>query len=101
MLRDGATARQIALALESFSFPAEAVADADVLNRILRAVLDEGARILEEKNASRASDIDVAMVNGYGWPVYRGGPMFQGARRTQFLAWQFRRSGPKRQSESS
>src|SRR5437899_7376765 len=36
----------------------------------------EGAKILEEKLAIRASDIDVIWVYGYGWPVYRGGPMF-------------------------
>jgi 3-hydroxyacyl-CoA dehydrogenase len=38
--------------------------------------VNEGAKILEEKIASRASDIDVIWVYGYGWPVYRGGPMF-------------------------
>ena len=37
---------------------------------------NEGAKILEEKIAPRASDIDVVWVYGYGWPVYRGGPMF-------------------------
>ena len=39
-------------------------------------MVNEGAKILEEGIASRASDIDVIWVNGYGWPVYRGGPMF-------------------------
>ena len=38
--------------------------------------MNEGARILEEGIAIRASDIDVVWVYGYGWPVYRGGPMF-------------------------
>jgi 3-hydroxyacyl-CoA dehydrogenase len=38
--------------------------------------VNEGAKILEEKIAIRASDIDVIWVYGYGWPVYRGGPMF-------------------------
>ena len=39
-------------------------------------MVNEGALILEEKMAQRASDIDVVWVYGYGWPVYRGGPMF-------------------------
>ena len=36
------------------------------------------SKILEEKKAIRPSDIDVVWVNGYGWPVYRGGPMAYG-----------------------
>ena len=39
-------------------------------------MINEGAKILEEGIALRASDIDVVWVYGYGWPVYRGGPMF-------------------------
>ena len=39
-------------------------------------MINEGARILEEKVAARPSDIDVIWLYGYGWPVYRGGPMF-------------------------
>jgi len=39
-------------------------------------MINEGARILEEGKAIRASDIDVVWLNGYGWPVYRGGPMY-------------------------
>jgi 3-hydroxyacyl-CoA dehydrogenase len=39
-------------------------------------MVNEGAKILEEKIAIRPSDIDVIWVYGYGWPVYRGGPMF-------------------------
>jgi 3-hydroxyacyl-CoA dehydrogenase len=39
-------------------------------------MVNEGAKILDEKIAIRASDIDVIWVYGYGWPVYRGGPMF-------------------------
>jgi 3-hydroxyacyl-CoA dehydrogenase len=39
-------------------------------------MVNEGAKILEEKKAIRASDIDVVWQNGYGWPVYRGGPMY-------------------------
>ena len=41
-------------------------------------MINEGAKILEEGKAIRASDIDIVWINGYGWPVYRGGPMFYG-----------------------
>ena len=50
--------------------------DEEILERCMYAMVNEGAKILEEGIASRASDIDVVWVNGYGWPVYRGGPMF-------------------------
>ena len=40
------------------------------------AQINEGAKILEESIAIRPSDIDIVWINGYGWPVYRGGPMF-------------------------
>ena len=39
-------------------------------------MVNEGAKILDEKMAQRASDIDVVWINGYGWPLYTGGPMF-------------------------
>ena len=39
-------------------------------------MINEGAKILAEGIAQRASDIDVVWIYGYGWPVYRGGPMF-------------------------
>ncbi len=51
------------------------VTDQEVLERLLYPMVNEGAKILEEKIAIRGSDIDVVWVNGYGWPVYRGGPM--------------------------
>ena len=38
----------------------------------------EGFKILEEGMAIRASDIDIVWINGYGWPMYEGGPMFYG-----------------------
>ena len=41
-------------------------------------MVNEGAKILEEGKAIRPSDIDVVWENGYGWPVYRGGPMWWG-----------------------
>src|SRR5438034_904168 len=53
-----------------------AISDAEILERLLYPMANEGAKILEERLAIRASDIDVIWVYGYGWPVYRGGPMF-------------------------
>jgi 3-hydroxyacyl-CoA dehydrogenase len=52
------------------------IGDEEILERTLYAMVNEGAKILEEKKAIRASDIDVVWQNGYGWPVYRGGPMY-------------------------
>jgi 3-hydroxyacyl-CoA dehydrogenase len=54
------------------------VSDEEILERCVYPMINEGAKILEEGKAIRASDIDVVWVNGYGWPVYRGGPMFYG-----------------------
>lgn len=51
------------------------LSDQEVLERCLYPMINEGAKILEEKIAIRGSDIDVVWVNGYGWPLYRGGPM--------------------------
>jgi 3-hydroxyacyl-CoA dehydrogenase len=51
------------------------VSDQEVLERCLYPMVNEGAKILDEGIAIRGSDIDVTWVNGYGWPVYRGGPM--------------------------
>jgi 3-hydroxyacyl-CoA dehydrogenase len=48
----------------------------EILERLLYPMINEGARILDEGIASRPSDIDVIWVYGYGWPVYRGGPMY-------------------------
>jgi 3-hydroxyacyl-CoA dehydrogenase len=55
---------------------ARTVSDAEILERCLYPMVNEGAKILAEGKASRASDIDVVWVNGYGWPTYRGGPMY-------------------------
>ena len=54
------------------------VSEQEILERCIYPMINEGAKILEEGIAIRASDIDVVWVNGYGWPVYRGGPMFYG-----------------------
>src|SRR5436190_20363673 len=54
------------------------VSDEEILERCVFPMINEGVKILEEGKAIRASDVDVVWVNGYGWPVYRGGPMFWG-----------------------
>jgi 3-hydroxyacyl-CoA dehydrogenase len=71
-----------------------AISDDEILARLLYPMVNEGAKILEEKIAIRASDIDVIWVYGYGWPVYRGGPMFWADQvglktiRDRLLDWQ-------------
>lgn len=49
--------------------------DAEIVDRALAAMIDEGARILDEGIARRPADIDLVMVHGYGFPRWRGGPM--------------------------
>jgi 3-hydroxyacyl-CoA dehydrogenase len=60
--KSGATARKIS--------------EQEILERTTYPMINEGAKILEERIAIRPSDIDIVWINGYGWPVYRGGPMF-------------------------
>ena len=57
---------------------ARQISDDEILERCLFPMVNEGAKILEEGKAIRASDIDVVWEHGYGWPIYRGGPMFWG-----------------------
>jgi 3-hydroxyacyl-CoA dehydrogenase len=52
------------------------VSDDEILERMMYPMINEGAKILEEGIAARPSDIDVVWLYGYGWPIYRGGPMF-------------------------
>ena len=51
------------------------VSDAEIVERCIYALVNEGARILAEGIAARASDIDLVYLNGYGFPAFRGGPM--------------------------
>jgi 3-hydroxyacyl-CoA dehydrogenase len=53
-----------------------AIPDEEILSRLLHPLVNEGARIVEEGIAIRSSDVDVVYVNGYGFPAYKGGPMF-------------------------
>ncbi|WP_426175260.1 3-hydroxyacyl-CoA dehydrogenase NAD-binding domain-containing protein [Massilia sp. TWR1-2-2] len=52
------------------------ISDQEIVERLVYSLVNEGARILEEGIAMRASDIDMVYLTGYGFPVYRGGPMF-------------------------
>jgi 3-hydroxyacyl-CoA dehydrogenase len=54
------------------------ISDEEILERCVYPMINEGAKILDQGKAIRPSDIDVVWENGYGWPVYRGGPMWFG-----------------------
>ncbi|ASR52597.1 3-hydroxyacyl-CoA dehydrogenase NAD-binding domain-containing protein [Blastomonas fulva] len=58
------------------NMPKREISDQEIIERTLYTMVNEGAMILEEGMAQRASDVDVVWIYGYGWPVYRGGPMF-------------------------
>ncbi|MDF7773837.1 3-hydroxyacyl-CoA dehydrogenase NAD-binding domain-containing protein [Sphingomonas sp. AOB5] len=61
---------------EKTGTPQHEITDEEIVERTLYTMVNEGALILAEGKAQRASDIDVVWIYGYGWPVYRGGPMF-------------------------
>ncbi|HEY7392264.1 MAG TPA: 3-hydroxyacyl-CoA dehydrogenase NAD-binding domain-containing protein, partial [Bryobacteraceae bacterium] len=56
--------------------PQRAISDEEIIERCIYSMINEGARILEEGYALRASDIDTVYLTGYGFPGYRGGPMW-------------------------
>ena len=56
--------------------PQRSISEDEILARLLYPMVNEGAKIIQEGIAQRASDIDVVWLNGYGWPIYTGGPMF-------------------------
>ncbi len=56
------------------------ISAAEIQARVLAAMVNEGAKILAEGIALRASDIDLVLINGYGYPAWRGGPMFEANR---------------------
>lgn len=87
LMREGFSAQVIDRAMVGFGFPsglfcsaegagAEAIDDAGIVRRLLFPIVNESARIVEQGVALRASDIDVAMVLGFGWPAWQGGPLF-------------------------
>ena len=60
------------------NLPKREITNQEIVERTLYPMVNEGYLILEEGKAQRASDIDVVWIYGYGWPIYRGGPMFWG-----------------------
>jgi len=56
------------------------IGEEEIAERMIFPMINEGARILEEGLATRPGDIDVIWVYGYGWPVWRGGPMYYADR---------------------
>ena len=72
---DSVTEQLIAEYRAANSITPRKISDAEVIERCIYALVNEGARILEEGIAARASDIDIAYLNGYGFPLHRGGPM--------------------------
>ncbi|MEZ0497758.1 3-hydroxyacyl-CoA dehydrogenase NAD-binding domain-containing protein [Sphingomonas sp. IW22] len=78
--RQPSNSPRVAAIIEDFrqktGTPQHDVTDEEIVERTLYTMVNEGAKILEEGMAQRASDIDVVWVYGYGWPPYRGGPMF-------------------------
>ena len=78
--RNPTPSARVAEIIEDFrsrsNMPKREISDQEIIERTLYTMVNEGAMILEEGMAQRASDIDVVWIYGYGWPVYRGGPMF-------------------------
>ena len=77
-----------------------AISDDEIRDRLILTLVNEGARVLDEGLALRASDIDVIYLTGYGFPAFRGGPMFYADRRglaeVQARVGEFhRRHGPR------
>ena len=62
--------------VQEAGIPQRQITASEITDRCIYALVNEGARILQEGYALRASDIDIIYVNGYGFPAYRGGPMW-------------------------
>ncbi len=60
---------------KALGITARTISDEEIVQRLVFSLVNEGARILEDGIASKASDIDMVYITGYGFPVYRGGPM--------------------------
>jgi 3-hydroxyacyl-CoA dehydrogenase len=76
---------QVAAIIDRFrgqrGFKARQVTDTEIIERCIYALVNEGARIVEEGIAQRSSDVDIVYLNGYGFPAFRGGPMFYADQR--------------------
>jgi 3-hydroxyacyl-CoA dehydrogenase len=70
------TEELVAASRKAAGIASRQIDDGEIVDRLVYALVNEGAAILEEKIAQRASDIDVVYLFGYGFPMHRGGPMF-------------------------
>ena len=61
---------------EENGFTRRDISDEEIVDRCILGLVNEGAKILEEGVAQRSSDMDIVYINGYGFPIWRGGPMF-------------------------
>ncbi len=61
---------------QKLGFEQREISDEEIVKRLIYPLINEGAQILDEGIAQRASDVNAVWVYGYGFPVYRGGPMF-------------------------
>ena len=61
---------------EENGFARRDISDEEIVDRCILGLVNEGAKILEEGVAQRSSDMDIVYINGYGFPIWRGGPMF-------------------------
>jgi len=73
---DPAVAALVRKSSADAGIPQRQISAAEIVERCVYALVNEGARILEEGYALRAVDIDIIYINGYGFPAYRGGPMW-------------------------
>jgi 3-hydroxyacyl-CoA dehydrogenase len=73
---DPEAGRIVAQVVQQAGIPQHEIGPAEIADRCIYALVNEGARILEEGFALRAVDIDIIYLNGYGFPAYRGGPMW-------------------------
>jgi 3-hydroxyacyl-CoA dehydrogenase len=65
---------------EAIGVQRRSISDEEIVERCLLALVNEGAKILEDKIAGRPLDIDIVYLHGYGFPATRGGPMFYADR---------------------
>ncbi|MFC5989542.1 3-hydroxyacyl-CoA dehydrogenase NAD-binding domain-containing protein [Limoniibacter endophyticus] len=77
---DSAVTEMIAQSRAAKGITPRAIASEEIVKRLIGAMADEGKTLLDKAIAARASDIDLVMINGYGFPAYRGGPMFAASR---------------------
>jgi 3-hydroxyacyl-CoA dehydrogenase len=73
---DPEVAALIAALAAAHGIPRRSIGAEEIVDRLVYPMISEGAKILDEGIAARPGDIDVVWLNGYGWPAWRGGPMF-------------------------